>query len=163
MVTRVMTRHDHGTMCYRVTVVVRLLSILVTFALGSGCSCRHESGSAAESDPVLDQVMRVYGSHLRMPPYRPPADEADFKKILAEAGDSILRRAGVRTVDELLVSPRDSQPFVIAYGKQAPALLDKGIVAHERTGVAGRRLVAYSLGYVSEVDEATFGSLLQGP
>ena len=56
-----------------------------------------------------------------------------------------------------------SQPFVIAYGKEAPALLDKGIVAHERTGVAGRRLVAYSLGYVRAVDEATFGSLLQGP
>jgi hypothetical protein len=52
---------------------------------------------------------------------------------------------------------------VIAYGKEAPALLDKGIVAHERTGVAGRRLVAYSLGYVRAVDEATFGSLLQGP
>lgn len=109
-------------------------------------------------DAALKEVTRAYVSHLRAPPNRPPADEAEFKTILSQGGDAALRRAGVRTVDELLVSPRDSQPFVIGYGRDASRLLDRGIVAHERTGVGGRRLVGYSLGYVDEVDGAELDS-----
>lgn len=109
---------------------------------------------------VLTEVVRAYAAYLRSHRYQPPANEAEFKGVLKQAGDGILKRAGVDTVDKLLVSPRDSQPFVIPYGKDARPLLDRGVVAYEKTGVAGRRLVGYDLGYVKDVDEEAFKRLL---
>jgi len=109
---------------------------------------------------VLGEVAKAYAGHLRADGYKPPADEAEFKTILAKAGDGVLKRAGVRSVDDMLVSPRDSQPFVIAYGKAARRLLDEGVVAYEQTGVSGRRLVGFALGYVQELDQQAFDQLL---
>ena len=50
---------------------------------------------------------------------------------------SALKRAGVDDVQELLTSPRDNQPYVILYGKQALPLLDRGVVAYEQNGKDG--------------------------
>jgi hypothetical protein len=113
-----------------------------------------------QADAVLAEVTRAYVGHLRTHSNRPPADEGEFRRILTEAGADALRRAGVGTVDELLVSPRDSQPFVIAYGDAARPLLERGVVAYEQTGVSGRRLVGYALGYVDVVDQQAFDEIL---
>jgi hypothetical protein len=109
---------------------------------------------------VLGELTKAYAGHLRASGFRPLADEAELKTILAQAGDGVLKRAGVRSIDDMLVSPRDSQPFVIAYGKAARRLLDEGVVAYEQTGVSGRRLVGFALGYVQELDQQAFDQLL---
>ena len=126
----------------------------------AGCSARPDATARGSAQAVLAEVTRAYVNHLRTSKFRPPADEAEFKKILSQAGDQALKGAGVRSVDELLVSPRDSKPFVIAYGQDARRFLGRGIVALEREGVSGRRLVGYSLGYVDETDAALFNDLL---
>lgn len=116
--------------------------------------------AGGQGEKVLTAVVQAYVTHLRTHRYKAPANEAEFKDVLQQAGAGILERAGVKTVDQLLVSPRDFQPFVIAYGKDASRLLEHDIVAHEKTGVSGRRLVGYDLGYVEDVDEQTFKRLL---
>lgn len=127
------------------------------FAVGCGGASVDVGGRA---ETVLTEVVRAYAAHVRSNRYQPPANEEEFKAALQKSGDGILKRAGVGTVDQLFISPRDSQPFVILYGKDAKRLLERGVVAYERTGVSGRRLVGFDLGYVEDVDEQAFKRLL---
>lgn len=135
--------------------VVRLACL--SFAVGCGGAPVDAAGRA---EAVLTEVVRAYAAHVRSNRYQPPATEAEFKAALLKSGDGILKRAGVRNVDQLLISPRDSQPFVIVYGKDARRLLERGVVAYERTGVSGHKLVGFDLGYVEDVDEQAFKRLL---
>lgn len=130
----------------------------LSFAVGCG-GASVDGGGRAEA--VLTEVVKAYAAQVRSNRYQPPANEEEFKAALQKSGDGILKRAGVKTVDQLFISPRDSQPFVISYGKDARRLLERGIVAYERTGTSGRRLVGFDLGYVEDVDEQTFKRLLR--
>ena len=127
-----------------------------------GCSGR-VTDTRGHGDAVLKEVTRAYVAHLRTNSNHPPADEAEFRRILAQAGDAALKRAGVGSIDDLLVSPRDSLPFVIAYGTEARIPLERGVVAYEQTGVSGRRLVGYALGYVDDVDQQAFDEIMIKP
>jgi len=136
------------------------LSSVTCFIALTGCGRSQAPDPHGHAGSVLGELTKVYAGHLRASGFRPLADEAELKTILAQAGDGVLKRAGVRSIDDMLVSPRDSQPFVIAYGKAARRLLDEGVVAYEQTGVSGRRLVGFALGYVQELDQQAFDQLL---
>ena len=125
-----------------------------------GCSSSRKPESHGHAGAVLGEVTKAYVGYMRAHGFQPPASEAQFKTVLAELGTTALKRAGVHSVDELLVSPRDSQPFVVEYGKNAKKYLDRGIVAFEQVGKDGRRLVGYDLGYVADVDQQAFDQLL---
>jgi len=151
------------SMCGRgrlVSAIALALSSVACFIACAGCGRSQAPDPHGHAGLVLGEVAKAYAGHLRAGGYKPPADEAEFKTILAKAGDGALKRSGVRSVDDMLVSPRDSQPFVIAYGKAARRLLDEGVVAYEQTGVSGRRLVGFALGYVQELDQQAFDQLL---
>jgi hypothetical protein len=64
-------------------------------------------------------------------------------------------------LDELFVSDRDGQPFVIKYG-QSGGVMSKLPVVFEKEGKDGVRQVAYTNGQVEEVDAAKYEELLQG-
>jgi hypothetical protein len=104
----------------------------------------------------------LYASYVHQHAGQPPATEAEFKRYLAERGEVLLKSEGVTSPDELFVSPRDDEPYVVRFGKDAAKLMSQGqgIIVHERTGVAGRRLVGYRGGFVNEVDEAEFLKLV---
>jgi hypothetical protein len=68
-----------------------------------------------------------------------------------------LAHLGVEDVDNACVSPRDNQPYVVI-----ELVMGMGpIVAHEKDGVGGRRLVVNSQGSVIDADENQFQSLLR--
>jgi hypothetical protein len=71
-----------------------------------------------------------------------------------------IRSQGGQSVDELFISERDNQPYVILYGKDAanPAL--GGLIAYEQLGVDGSRYIAYRSGSVEAIDEARFRELV---
>ncbi|HEX6961513.1 MAG TPA: hypothetical protein VF175_06575 [Lacipirellula sp.] len=89
---------------------------------------------------------------------RPPADEAQFKSFISQNG-AILERMGVASADDLFVSERDSQPFVVIYGKH-PQGMATTVVAYESQGVDGKRLIGHSTRMIEEVDEARFRELV---
>jgi hypothetical protein len=93
----------------------------------------------------------------------PPPNEAVFKSFAKERGEPLVKLAGVSSVDELFVSSRDNEPYVILYGKEAAKLINRGILVHERTGVGGHRLVGYRGGSVEALDEAAFRKLVPAP
>ena len=100
----------------RVSAIALALSSAALFIACAGCGRSQAPDPHGHAGLVLGVVAKAYAGHLRAGGYKPPADEAEFKTILAKAGDGALKRAGVRSVDDMLVSPRASPPFVIAYG-----------------------------------------------
>ena len=73
--------------------------------------------------------------------------------------DTVMKGSGVANVDELFISERDGQPYVIFYGKR-PAGVHADLVGYEQTGVDGKRFVGFGLGVVEEVDEQRFAELV---
>lgn len=127
-----------------------------------GCS----SGASDTSEPDVSRIKQLtalYASYLNRNADRPPANEGELKQYIAERGDPVLKLAGVSTVDELFVSPRDNEPHVVLYGNEAAKLIRRGVVTHEKTGVNGRRLVGHRMGFVDELDDAEFRTLLGTP
>ncbi|HEX2473540.1 MAG TPA: hypothetical protein VHK01_02270, partial [Lacipirellulaceae bacterium] len=73
--------------------------------------------------------------------------------------DRIKAGARVSNLEELFISERDGEPYVIFYG-QRPAGVAADVVAYERTGVDGKRFVGDSVGGVGEVDEQAFAGMV---
>jgi hypothetical protein len=68
-----------------------------------------------------------------------------------------LAQLGVEDVEKACVSPRDNQAYVVI---ELPMGMGP-IVAHEKEGKGGRRLVVNSQGSVINADEEQFQSLLR--
>jgi hypothetical protein len=92
---------------------------------------------------------------------RRPESEPEFKQAIAQ-GELDLGALGVSNVEELFISERDNQPLVILYGG-SPKGASPGVVAYERTGKDGKRLVATNTGQVIEADDAQFAKLVPSP
>jgi len=93
-----------------------------------------------------------------------PVDEEELRKFLAghHSLPQLLKNAGVSTVDELFVSERDAQPYVLFFGEETNQF-EGGIMGYERQGVDGQRIVGYRGGYVNVLDEARFQELMTQP
>jgi hypothetical protein len=93
-----------------------------------------------------------------------PANEQDLKKHIRSMPDQMLSPSGVdrSAVDSLFVSDRDGEPFVVIYGQKIAGVSGKSgsVVAHEKNGKGGKRLVGLSNTKVEHVDEGRFQQLL---
>lgn len=127
----------------------------------TGCGSSGLAGGSGEAR--LTVLTKKYVAYLNTHQNRPPASEGEFKQYIADAGGSATTRAGVASVDELFVSPRDGKSFVVAYGKAAIPLISRGIIAYETSGKEGKRLVGYRLGYVEAVDDDKFRKSVAQP
>lgn len=135
-----------------------IILILVTSACcGCSKSASKEVRSAEQSN--LKPLSILYGRFQASNENRPPANEADFKKYIKATGESTLKQFNT-DADKLFVSPRDGQPYVVYYGKSVPP---SGVIAYEREGVGGERIVAYPFGSVGLVDDARFRQLVPNP
>jgi hypothetical protein len=135
------------------------LLISLGFIVAAGCGSGQSGGDAAPDTSHIKELTTLYVSYMNRNAGRPPASDAEFKKYVADNGGPLLESVGT-SAEQLFVSPRDNEPYVILYGSEAAKLLRHGIVVHERSGVDGRRLVGYRGGFVNEVDEAEFRKLV---
>jgi hypothetical protein len=123
----------------------------------AGCAAQEGAMTRAEF-PRLPVLVSMHGM-MEASTGRLPANEKEFKRFIVEKGTHLLERAGVASVDELFISERDGQPFVVIYGKYPPGMASK-IVAYEQDGVVGKRQVGYSAGAVELIDEMYFRELV---
>ena len=86
-----------------------------------------------------------------------PSGPQELKEFIQE--NSTL---GAEEVDKLFVSSRDNEPFVVFYNLRLTAPNAKGgpAIAHEKTGVNGKRLVALPTTQVIEADENRLAELV---
>jgi hypothetical protein len=92
-----------------------------------------------------------------------PANEQAFKKHIRSVPDFQLRANGLdpATVDATFVSERDQEPFVIAYGTPIARISGDStqVIAHEKTGKNGKRLVVFVSTKVDLVDDSRLKEL----
>jgi len=136
------------------------LGTLAVCALPSGCGGTHrESQERQQSN--LKPLAVFYGQFIGRHRGQPPASEKEFKEFIRSSGTRESAGFDVSDVESLFVSSRDQKPYVVLYGKNAPAGKDR-VVAYEQEGEGGRRFVANDLGNVQEVDEAQLKEMVPG-
>jgi hypothetical protein len=129
---------------------------LVAAAACCGCSKSAQKDALTAESSNLKPLSVLYGQFQASHQNRAPANEAEFKKFVSSAGQSLLKQFDTDT-DKVFVSERDGQPYVVFYGKEIPP---SGVIAHEREGVGGERVVAYPFGSVGLVNEGRFNQLV---
>jgi hypothetical protein len=139
---------------------IALLLVALCAAWLAGCSDRAAKQEAIERDNIRT-LARLYGQYMSSHRGKSPASEADFKKYILSRKDELAAEQ-ITDIDSLFVSNRDSQPYTVVYN-MAPAksMTPTGrIVAYEKQGVEGKRMVAYELMSVEELDEARFKAVV---
>lgn len=134
------------------------LAALVAF---SACGCGDNALKSPTAQKMtglanayLDHVVGANGS---------PADEATFKKHLRGLRASVQYDYQIdpENIDASFVSQRDNEPLVVMYGQDIGKISgdSKKVIAHEKTGKNGKRLVVFASTKVDLVNEAELEQL----
>ena len=130
------------------------LSAVVLFAVVAGCGTNAEPEDVVQQRSNMRSLAVAYGNFTKSNRGRVPKSEKTFRAWIEKQGPDFLTNLGVENVDDIFISTRDNEPYVVVYGKQ------KRIVAYEKVGVAGKRFITDDLGVTQEVDEAKFHELV---
>lgn len=123
-------------------------------------ACTPEQKPQSPIEKNLKALAVYYGGYTGQNKGVGPPNEEAFKKFIRTRTPPELENFGVdpANLDPLFISPRDNQPYGIAWGLRGamPGPNGAGMVIWEQTGVNGKRYVADSIGKIEEVDEATW-------
>lgn len=130
--------------------MLRLAATAVAFTTlaalaASGCS---KSGSSEDATATaLRQIAKAYSVPISSK-QRPPQSLDEIKQVLKD-----LHTDGMNPpADEVLVSPRDKQPYVIILGAMLGTQMSGDILIYEKAGAEGKRYV-FTMNY--EVKQLT--------
>jgi hypothetical protein len=139
------------------------LAALVFFGIAI-FGCTRQDPPITQQEAHLKALAVCYGRFLAQHRGTPPKSEAEFKEFIQKMPADQLP-GGSSDPNSLFVSPRDNQPYVVRYDLDRSQLMPgpkMPIIAHEQTGVDGKRYVADIVGQVKEVEEAEFNELVSG-
>ena len=145
--------------------LIGFLSVLLICGLSSsGCASKDPASRIGEmNDTRIKQLANLYMAHQMRNGSNGPKDQSAFKSFVQNgmAPHRLeMMRVDPAKVDDLFVSERDEQPFIIKYG-QSGGIMSKLPVVFEKEGRGGMRQVAFTNGQVEEVDDARYQELLQ--
>lgn len=127
---------------------------LVPFCL-IGCGQGKLDVKAAFSNNIR-KVHVCYVKYMEAHNARGPKDEAEFKKFIHNNQQLLLmlKRIDVtpENLDDIFTSERDGEPFLIRYGLKG--LQTSHAIVFEKTGVDGKRFVAFGTPAELDSDEA---------
>jgi hypothetical protein len=138
----------------------RVALVALVGLIAAGCGGSPPTGT---TDPPaklrLERLLEYYRSYAAEKK-KPPPDEKALKDYIAGLPADRREAAGmVEGVDELFVSPRDGQKYVVRYKVRLNPGAEPEAVAWEAVGQGGTRFVALSIGYVQEYGEEEFKEL----
>ncbi len=129
--------------------------VVLACVLSSGCGSAVISSSQDEVKTRLARLYNLYRAYDEKNRKPAPSEDAlrEFGKSLSQQERS--ERSIGDDLDNIFVSPRDKQKFVVQYNlKMNPA--KNQALAWETTGQNGMRFVALTMGgYIAEYDEKT--------
>lgn len=142
------------------------MACLLLIQLGCGGATTPEAAMQAANDSNAKRLSNLY-LMIQMksaPKFEGPKDEAEFKATIKETPSETLSPMGVSAsdVDSLFVSERDGEPFEIRYGLKGSPYGSSDPVIFEKTGVDGKRTVAFLNVSAREVDADEYQQLLDG-
>ena len=127
-----------------------------------GCHSPDKKQSLDRETSHLRWLLRLY-THARQRG-QAPNSEQQFQQFIRSidraALDRTLAAANVTTIDELFISERDGQPYIILYGQRPKGVANDVLAFEQRGGGGGKRYVGYGLGIVEEVDDQRFAELI---
>ncbi len=125
-------------------------AVVLSLAFAQGCGpSQVKKGGADSQSSNLRTIASFYVNALRTLGHA-PASEKEFKDFMVKNGQAAFKTLNITSPDGLFTSERDGKPLVIIYGKA----LKSGLVAHEAEGVEGKKLAAFNLGQIKELDQA---------
>jgi hypothetical protein len=155
----------HYFSCMGGSKLLGFFSVLLICGLSlPGCSSKDPATRIGEmNDTRIKQLANLYMAHQMRNGSNGPKDQTAFKSFVQNgmAPHRLeMMRVDPAKVDELFVSERDGQPFIIKYG-QSGGIMSKLPVVFEKEGQDGTRQVAFTNGQVEDVDGARYQELLQ--
>ena len=146
------------------TVANVLLACLVLASIGCGA----KSVPQPPTEANLKTLYVLFGQYTGQNRGQSPPDAAAFKKFVQSLDAEQLKSLTDKDVDSLFISPRDNQPYVIHYkaemgvpGVGTPDAPGGGWLAHEETGVNGKKYLLLSTGIIEEVDAQRFAEIVR--
>jgi len=135
-----------------------LAVILVTAVAGCGSDNALKSSTALKmsglANAYLDHVVGANG---------PPPNEAALKKHIKGLRGAVQYdyKIDPDNLDAFFVSERDNQPLIVLYGEGVGKISgdSKKVIAHEKTGKNGKKLVVFASTKVDIVDDAELEKL----
>jgi hypothetical protein len=128
----------------------RSIRYFAAFALLAAVGCHDPSKVPPPTDPsMLRGIIRVYGIATR-DLGRPPQNIDELKAVYAEADDD---------PSKYVRSNRDGEEFVVVWGLNMESTPPDTVVAYERKGADGKRMVVTANSMVREVSEEEFAKL----
>lgn len=118
-------------------------------AVSVGCQAEARKAPVATDTNLLRGVVRCYAVAAR-DLGRPPQKMDELAAVLAPATDDPM---------QYLRSLRDGQEFVVVWGLELDNYSPNTILAYERTGMDGKRMVVNLNGDVTEVSSEEFEKL----
>lgn len=126
--------------------------------VGSTCAglagCSRVDPSTVATRKRLEALSLVYADYL-VATGKSPADADQLRSHFANLPPFIAEEIAGSGLESVLLSARDGEPFVICFGLTAADLVaPQRVVAFEKTGQGGKRLVANLDGAIESLDEA---------
>jgi len=115
-------------------------------------------GVNARIRPLAILFLRFTSQHRG----KSPQNREELEKFIDTQGPRELEAFGIKKMEDLFVSERDEQPYVVRYGIDIPPPGPNGqtAVAYESKGLNGNRLVVFSTAGVEEVGTARLKQLV---
>jgi hypothetical protein len=132
----------------------QLLAILLgAVVIGSGSSGCSSPAASDEDENTTDlrSIGRAYDAVIGMR-NKPPRSVGEIKQVLVDFHDV----GWVGPPDEVLISSRDGQPYVIILGADLGAEVSKDVLAYEKKGAEGKRYVLLTSRDVLQMSEDEF-------
>ena len=144
---------------------VCFLVLLGALATLTGCrGVDADSMIADANDSNVKRLATLYSFFHIQNRYKGPKSEEQLREFIETQDASRLKRGGIDAtkLDELFVSERDGEPFVVRYGVNTVIRGPSLPVVFESTGVDGTRQVGFCNGLMKEVDEEEYDRLMAG-
>jgi hypothetical protein len=131
--------------------------------LAGACSHKKLERPTGETPKRMQALAVCYSLYVNQHQGHLPSDESTLKTFIRTECKNVLNKRGVADVNAIFSSDRDNRPLIVRYAKPSasPEFVPEMIVAHEETGVDGRRLVAFPSGVVRELDAAALDKTIQ--
>jgi hypothetical protein len=132
-----------------------LVTIVNVMWLFSACGGGRTLDEQAQAN--LRRVAQFYQQYVASHDGTEPQSAEELRQWVAGSDPAKLAISSDTDLDAVFVSLRDGQPYIVVpAGKGGVTQQGDRIIAHEQTGSGGKRMVAFDIGRVTEMDEMLF-------
>jgi hypothetical protein len=106
------------------------------------------------------KVMTLYTSYKQAHHGKPPLNTEQFTNWVRSLKPDELAKMNIPNLDEILISPRDHEPYQVTPGKPSGPMHIAPVVIYEKTGVNGKHFVVGTMGNSGEISDETLKNSL---